>query len=125
MSADETGLAASFCAYRIGELEVFTLRDGHADRPVRAGMIANAEVAEIAAALRAAGLPPTFIRSHFTALAVRDRGRLMLIDTGTGGSPIYGPESGYLLRSMAAAGLDPCRVETILLTHLHGDHTTA
>lgn len=47
---------------------------------------------------------------------------LVLVDTGTGGFPIYGPKSGMLIQSMAAAGLDPKNVKTILISHLHGDH---
>src|SRR6185436_7119871 len=58
----------------------------------------------------------------FTAMAIRMRDRLVLVDTGTGGFPIYGPNSGTLRQSMAAAGLDPADVKTILISHLHGDH---
>jgi glyoxylase-like metal-dependent hydrolase (beta-lactamase superfamily II) len=48
--------------------------------------------------------------------------QLALIDSGTGGHPIYGQGNGKLSQSMVAAGLDPKAIKTILLTHLHGDH---
>jgi glyoxylase-like metal-dependent hydrolase (beta-lactamase superfamily II) len=35
---------------------------------------------------------------------------------------MYGEGNGRLLQSMAAAGLDPKAVKTILISHLHGDH---
>ena len=108
--------------FRLGDRDIYSLHDGHTDRPVRDGMVTNASAAEISAALRAAGLPPDHVRSHFTALALRDRDRLTLIDTGTGGSPVYGPDCGFLTASMMVAGLNPGNVSAILITHLHGDH---
>jgi glyoxylase-like metal-dependent hydrolase (beta-lactamase superfamily II) len=45
----------------------------------------------------------------------------VLIDSGTIGFPIY-PKGGHLLQNMAAAGLDPKAVKTVLISHLRGDH---
>src|SRR5215216_6098339 len=70
----------------------------------------------------AAGLPDTHSQVMFSAWAVKSGDRLALIDSGTGGHPIYGQGNGRLSQSMVAAGLDPKAVKTILLTHLHGDH---
>lgn len=111
-----------FRKYKIGEIEVFCLLDGMRDIPLREGMIRNVTVEQIKAALRAAGLPDTHSSLMFTAWAVKVGDQLALIDSGTGGHPIYGQGNGKLLQSMVAAGLDPKAVKTILLTHLHGDH---
>lgn len=62
------------------------------------------------------------VSTPFTALAIRRNNELTLIDTGTGGFPVYGPDCGRLTASLAASGIDPASVCTILLTHLHGDH---
>ena len=48
--------------------------------------------------------------------------RLVLIDTGTGGGQTGGPKAGLLAQSMAAAGIDPKAVNTIVISHFHGDH---
>jgi glyoxylase-like metal-dependent hydrolase (beta-lactamase superfamily II) len=58
----------------------------------------------------------------FTDWAVKVGDHLALIDSGTGGHPIYGQGNGKLLQSMVAAGLEPKAIKTILLTHPHGDH---
>jgi glyoxylase-like metal-dependent hydrolase (beta-lactamase superfamily II) len=111
-----------FLKYKSGDLEVTSLSDGISEAVHREGWIRNATVAQTKGALRAAGLSDAFVPVPFTVMAVRTRGRLVLIDSGTGGFPIYGPKAGLLAKSMAAAGLDPKTVKTILVSHLHGDH---
>jgi glyoxylase-like metal-dependent hydrolase (beta-lactamase superfamily II) len=54
----------------------------------------------------------------FAAFLVRDEEHLVLVDTG------WGPEhEGRLLLEMEAAGVRPEEVDTVVFTHLHGDHT--
>ncbi len=79
-------------------------------------------MAEVCSALRAAGRSDTTVRTPFTTIAIVKNGLLTLIDAGTGGSPVYGPNWGYLKESIVSAGLDPASVRTILISHLHGDH---
>jgi glyoxylase-like metal-dependent hydrolase (beta-lactamase superfamily II) len=112
----------SFSKVKVGDFEVTTLSDGIVDVPHREGYIRNANVEQTKAALRAAGMSDGHVPVPFTAMAVRMNDRLVLIDAGTGGFPIYGPKAGLLAQSMAAAGLDPKAVKTILISHLHGDH---
>jgi glyoxylase-like metal-dependent hydrolase (beta-lactamase superfamily II) len=118
--AQERGQA--YRKHKIGDIEVISLVDGLLEAPQREGWITNASVDQTKAALRAAGLTDAHVPIPFTALAINMGDRLVLIDTGTGGSPPYPPQSGLLVQSMAAAGLDPKNVKTILISHLHGDH---
>jgi glyoxylase-like metal-dependent hydrolase (beta-lactamase superfamily II) len=111
-----------FFKFKVGEMEVTSLSDGISEAAHREGWIRNATVAQTKGALRAAGLSDAFVPIPFTVLAVKIREHLVLIDSGTGGFPIYGPKAGLLAKSMAAAGLDPKAVKTILVSHLHGDH---
>jgi glyoxylase-like metal-dependent hydrolase (beta-lactamase superfamily II) len=110
-----------FKKYQVGDIEVFSLYDGVWEKPHDEKFIKGASVEETKAALRAGGLPDAFVSLPFTVLAVRTGGRLMLIDSGTGGQA-GGPKTGLLAQSMAAAGLDPKDVKTILVSHFHGDH---
>lgn len=111
-----------FRRHKVGDVEVISLIDGFAEVPHREGWIRNASVEQTKAALRASGLNDAHIPIPFTATVIKLADRLVLVGTGTGGFPIYGPRSGMLMQNMAAAGLDPKNVKTILISHLHGDH---
>jgi glyoxylase-like metal-dependent hydrolase (beta-lactamase superfamily II) len=55
---------------------------------------------------------------NFASFLLVDGDRKVLVDTG------WGPEfEGRLLAEMAAAGVKPGEVDTVIFTHLHGDHT--
>ncbi|SCL39943.1 Glyoxylase, beta-lactamase superfamily II [Micromonospora rhizosphaerae] len=63
----------------------------------------------------------------FRSFALRDGdGPVMLVDAGIGpaGSPAasWAPVPGRLPAELAAAGIDPTDVRTVVLTHLHSDH---
>ena len=111
-----------FFKYKVGDIEIISLSDGDVAVPHREGFIKNGSVEHTKAALRAAGLSDANVPFPFTVMAAKIGGNLVLIDSGTGGFPFYGPRAGLLTQSMAAAGLDPKRVKTILISHFHGDH---
>ena len=55
---------------------------------------------------------------NFASFLVRDGAATILVDTG------WGPEyDGQLLAELAAAGAKPGDIDTVIFTHLHGDHT--
>ncbi|WP_327088251.1 MBL fold metallo-hydrolase [Nonomuraea sp. NBC_01738] len=64
---------------------------------------------------------------HFHCFLMRGPdGHVTLVDTGIGpaGSPAssWAPVPGKLVTELAAAGVTPGEVDTIVLTHLHSDH---
>ncbi|MCK2214518.1 MBL fold metallo-hydrolase [Actinomadura sp. ATCC 31491] len=75
------------------------------------------------------GLPDEPWVLHFHCYLLRSAtGRLTLVDTGIGGtgSPAasWAPVPGTLAGELAAAGVAPADVETVVLTHLHSDHAS-
>jgi glyoxylase-like metal-dependent hydrolase (beta-lactamase superfamily II) len=55
------------------------------------------------------------------AFVVRHGDKVMLSDAGTG--HLYGPTLGHLPKNLRAIGIAPEDVDTILLTHMHPDHS--
>src|SRR5204863_9927563 len=89
-----------FKKYQVGDIEVISLYDGVWEKPHDENFIKGANVEETKAALRAGGLTDAHVPVPFTILAVRTRGQLVLIDSGTGGGQAGGPKAGQLAQNM-------------------------
>jgi len=113
---------AAFKKYKVGDIEVISLYDGVWEKPHDENFIRGVNVEQTKTELKAGGLPDAFVPIPFTVVAVKTGDRLVLIDSGTGGGQAGGPKAGLLAQSMAAAGLDPKAVKTIVISHFHGDH---
>jgi glyoxylase-like metal-dependent hydrolase (beta-lactamase superfamily II) len=114
--------AGSFKKYKVGDIEVVSLYDGVWEKPHDEAFIKGVNVEQTKAALKAAGLTDAHVPIAFTVIAVNTSGRWVLIDSGTGGGQAGGPKAGVLAQSMAAAGIDPKAVTTVVISHFHGDH---
>ncbi len=111
-----------FKTYKVGDIEVISLFDGVWEKPHDETFIKGVNVEQTKAALKTGGLTDAFFPIPFTVLAVKTGGRVVLIDSGTGGGQAGGPKAGLLAQSMAAAGIDPKAVNTIVVSHFHPDH---
>src|SRR5262249_13102620 len=67
-----------------------------------------------------AGLPADFVSIPFTVVVVKTGGKTILCDSGTGGQ--VQPTAGKMTASMKAAGIDPAKIDTILISPFHPDH---
>ena len=54
------------------------------------------------------------------AYLVQTPNHIVLVDAGVGKYP--GEDSGYLLEQLKNAGVDPAKIDLILITHFHFDH---
>jgi glyoxylase-like metal-dependent hydrolase (beta-lactamase superfamily II) len=106
--------------YKIGSYELTALYDGIWYRPITDDFIRNAPFAEVEHALDQAFMPHDKLATPFTTLIVNTGTRLVLLDTGTGGQ--IAPSAGVLRDNLAAAGIDPKAVDTIVISHFHPDH---
>lgn len=116
------GTEPAFKSIKIGDIEVISLYDGMWEKPHDEGFIKGVSVDQTKASLKQAGLTDAFVPVTFTMLVVKTGGKTVLIDTGTGSGQTGGPKAGLLSKSMAAAGIDPKSVDTVLISHFHGDH---
>jgi glyoxylase-like metal-dependent hydrolase (beta-lactamase superfamily II) len=121
-AAEAQTSSENFKKYKVGDIEVISLYDGVWEKPHDENFIKGTNVEQTKAALKAAGLTDAHVPIPFTVLAVNTGGQVVLIDSGTGGGQTGGPKAGLLAQSMAAAGVEPKAVKTIVISHFHGDH---
>ncbi len=107
--------------FAIGTLTATALRDGALDFPNDNAVFGQGHTpAEVAALLGAAGLPTDKLTLSLQPLLVKSADKVLLFDTGAASN--FGPGSGKLPASLAAAGVDPASVTDIFISHAHGDH---
>ena len=112
--------AKGFVTYKVGSAEITAMYDGIWEKPHDPAFIGNASVNDVKAAMVKAGLPADFVSIPFTVIVVKNGGKTILCDSGTGGQ--VQPTAGKLLTNMKAAGIDPGKIDTILISHFHPDH---
>ena len=105
---------------KMGDVEINSVLDGIARRPLGEEFVKNAPLAEVKALLTSQGLPSDYIDVPFTPFVVIAGGRKVLIDTGLG--DFGGPNAGKLLENLRAAGVPASDIDTVLISHFHGDH---
>ena len=109
-----------FRRMKLGDVEIVSLIDGIARRPLGEEFVKNAPLAEVRALLASQALPTEYIDIPFTPFLVVAGSRRILMDTGLGDHG--GPTTGKLLENLRAAGFGPQDIDTVLITHYHGDH---
>ena len=112
--------AAGFHKYKVGSIEVTAIYDGIWEKPHDPAFIKNASVDDTKAALGKAGLTTEFVSIPLTVVVLKVGDRTIMIDSGSGGQ--WQPTAGKLAANMRAAGIDPGKIGTILISHFHPDH---
>jgi glyoxylase-like metal-dependent hydrolase (beta-lactamase superfamily II) len=111
-----------FYRYKVGDYELTQLSDGAATFPMPEHFVTNVSkdkaIAEAAAQYLA---PAGKITVPFSPVLINTGSKLILIDTGYG--PNVGPFVGHLPASLAAAGISPDQIDTVVISHVHPDHT--
>ena len=116
-------LEKGFVKFKVGDVEVTQIYDGIWNRELQDGFVKNAALADVQAALKAAGLAENIVPIPFTVTAVTIGGKTTLIDSGTGAPGQVQPSAGLAsAKNLTAAGIDASKVENIVISHFHPDH---
>lgn len=107
--------------YKVGDIELTAVNDGARSFPLADGFVKNASRDQVNAALESAFLPKDQMTVQFNPLLVNNAGKLTLIDTGNGPQAANAPV-GKMIANLGWAGVKPADVDTVLISHFHGDH---
>jgi glyoxylase-like metal-dependent hydrolase (beta-lactamase superfamily II) len=102
---------------RIGDIVVTALSDGYLDGTVE--VMQNITPPDATRLLTDAVRPGR--RTSVNCYLVYSAGRLALIETGSGDYLL--PTAGKLQQNLKAAGVNPADIESVILTHMHPDHS--
>lgn len=119
--------------FQIGTFRCISINDGYiANIPTR-WFFANAPADQLEPVLRRYGLLSDTLATPCNCLVVDTGTHRVLLDTGGGkdhgpyGRSIPGtapiqPALGGLMAGLKAEGIDPESIDTVILSHMHGDH---
>jgi glyoxylase-like metal-dependent hydrolase (beta-lactamase superfamily II) len=102
---------------RIGDIVVTAISDGYLDGSI--DVMRNVDLETAHRLLKEAFRPAR--RTNVNAFLIHSKGRTAIVDTGSGNYLL--PTAGFVQRNLAAAGIDPKSIDTVLLTHMHPDHS--
>jgi len=105
-----------FPSVQIGDLTVTAISDGYLSAGL--DLLSNIAPADASTIQDKAGVT-NHSAIHINCYLVRGGGRTVLVDAGAGGFKQWG---GRLMTNLPLAGVQPCEIDTILLTHAHPDH---
>ncbi|HEY7647108.1 MAG TPA: MBL fold metallo-hydrolase [Hyphomicrobiales bacterium] len=113
--------------YKVGDAECIAIYDGIWEKAHDPAFFQNATIEDTKKALAKAKQRTDFVPIPIMALLIKHKGKLILCDTG-GGDQVqaFNPNSvfvsGKMRTNLKAAGIDPKKIETILISHFHPDH---
>jgi glyoxylase-like metal-dependent hydrolase (beta-lactamase superfamily II) len=116
--------AAGFYRYKVGDIEVTVVTDGANRLPVTDAFVVNVKKEEVNAALVAAFMEPGVFVGPYNPIVLNTGGKLALIDTGTSEQGYINSKgaTGQLMINLAAAGIEAGAIDTVIISHYHGDH---
>jgi glyoxylase-like metal-dependent hydrolase (beta-lactamase superfamily II) len=116
--------APGFYRYKVGTFEITVVTDGANRFPLPDDFVSNIKKDEVQAALAAAHMSSEVFFNPYNPIVVNTGAKLVLIDTGIGEAGYQQTKgaAGQLLTNLAAAGVDPNAIDTVIISHYHGDH---
>jgi glyoxylase-like metal-dependent hydrolase (beta-lactamase superfamily II) len=116
--------APGWYRYKIGSVEVTVATDGVARFKMDEDRVTNIKLDAVNAALAEVFMEKDMMTTPYNPIAINTGSKLAVIDTGTGESNYKksGAVGGQLVTNLTAAGIDRGAVDTVIISHYHGDH---
>lgn len=102
----------------LGNFEITALYDGALDLDVK--LLKNAREENLERLLSRMYVSTPKMQTAVNAYLINTGEHLVLVDAGA--AKLFGPTLGNVVANLRAAGYEPEQVDTVIVTHLHGDH---
>ena len=116
--------APGWYRYKVGSIEVTVATDGVARFKMAEDHVTNIKLDTVNAALAEVFMEKDMMTTPYNPIAINTGSKLAVIDTGTGESNYKksGGVGGQFVTNLGAAGIDRGAVDTVIISHYHGDH---
>ncbi|WLI77755.1 MBL fold metallo-hydrolase [Kosakonia sp. H02] len=111
--------APGYYRMAMGDWQITAVSDGTVAVPFDK-LLTNITPENLQARMAQANMPVN-AETSINAFVINTGKQLILVDAGAG--PLFGKEGGHLPDNLRAAGIDPAAIDTVLLTHIHADHS--
>ena len=115
---------AGFYRYKVGDIEVTVVTDGANTFKFADNHLTNKTRDDLNKALETAFYPKDLMTTPYNPIVVNTRASSIVIDTGTGEAAYERSKgvTGQFQTNLKAAGIDRNAVDTVIISHFHGDH---
>jgi len=115
---------AGWYRYKIGTFEVTVATDGVARFKMAEDHVTNIKRDAVNAALAEVFMEKDMMTTPYNPIAINTGSKLCVIDTGTGEANYKKTNGvgGQFVSNLAAAGIERTTVDTVIISHYHGDH---
>jgi glyoxylase-like metal-dependent hydrolase (beta-lactamase superfamily II) len=116
--------APGFYRYKLGDYEVTVVTDGVNQFPLPESFVTNVKKDAVNAALAEAFMEKDKMTVPYSPIVVNTGAKLVVIDTGTGEANFERSKgaAGQFQQNLAASGIKRDAVDTVVISHFHGDH---
>ena len=111
--------APGYYRMTLGKLRITAVSDGTVTVPLNT-LLTHISPEKLREAMARDALTPQ-AETSINAYVIDDGKKRVLVDTGAG--ELFGRNGGHLLTNLAAAGYPAETIDTVLLTHIHADHS--
>ncbi len=110
--------------YKVGSIEVTVATDGIARFKMAEDHVTNIKRDVVNAALAEVFMEKDMMTTPYNPICVNTGAKLCVIDTGTGEANYKKSNGvgGQFVTNLAAAGIDRGAIDTVIISHYHGDH---
>ena len=116
--------AAGWYRYKIGSIEMTVATDGVARFKMAEDHVINIKKDVVNAALAEVFMEKDMMTTPYNPVAINTGSKLAIVDTGTGEANYNNSKGvgGQFLTNLAASGIERAAVDTVIISHYHGDH---